>query len=82
VHDAAAEGLADALVAQADAQDGIWPAKRLMVGTEMPASLGVQGPGEMTMRSGCKAATSATLSSSLRLTTTSSPSSPKYCTRL
>ena len=32
----------------------------------MPASCGVQGPGEMRMRSGCRASTSAGVSSSLR----------------
>ena len=30
------------------------PAKRSIAGTEMPASRGVQGPGEMTIRSGCQ----------------------------
>ena len=52
-----AEGLADGLVPQADAQDGHPPGDRWISGTEIPASLGVQGPGEITMRSGAKAAT-------------------------
>jgi hypothetical protein len=47
-----------------------------------PASFGVQGPGEKTMRDGFKAAMPATSIWSLRTVCTSSPSSPKYCTRL
>jgi hypothetical protein len=43
---------------------------------------GEQGPGEITMRSGFIAAISLSVIASLRNTFTSSPSSPKYCTRL
>jgi hypothetical protein len=48
----------------------------------MPASAGEQGPGETTMRAGFIAAISFSVIASLRNTLTSSPSSPKYCTRL
>jgi hypothetical protein len=61
---------------------GILPANSLISGTEMPASFGVQGPGDTTMRSGASRSISASEISSLRNTRTSSPSSPKYCTRL
>ena len=50
--------------------------------TDTPASFGVHGPGEMTIRSGFSASICATVSSSLRTTRTSSPSSCRYCTRL
>ncbi len=40
------------------------------------------GPGEMTMPSACRASSSETLSTSLRTTSTSAPSSPRYWTRL
>jgi hypothetical protein len=58
------------------------PANSLIAATEMPASAGEQGPGEITMRSGFIAAISSRVIASLRNTFTSSPSSPKYCTRL
>ena len=47
-----------------------------------PASAGVQGPGEMTIASGVSAAISSTVMASLRYTRGSSPSSPRYWTRL
>ena len=53
-----------------------------MTSLEMPASFGVHGPGEMTTASGFSASISATVISSLRFTTGSAPSSPKYWTRL
>src|SRR5712692_5448868 len=49
---------------------------------EMPAWRGVPGPGEMTTATGFMPVTSASETSSLRRTTTSSPSSDRYCTRL
>ena len=61
---------------------GSLPAKAWITGTEMPASAGEQGPGETQMRSGRIAAISSSVIWSLRATRTSSPSSPKYCTRL
>ena len=49
--DIAAELLADGLVAEADAEDGFaLPAKVFMMSRLTPASLGVQGPGEMRIR--------------------------------
>ncbi len=60
---------------------GITPAKRRIVSIEMPASFGVHGPGEITIRAGASWATPSTVSASLRSTRTSSPSSPKYCAR-
>ena len=46
-----------------------------------PASAGVQGPGEISTRSGARAATWSTLRVSLRATSTSAPSSPAIATR-
>jgi hypothetical protein len=73
---------ADRLVPQADAQD------RQLAG-EVPDRLDRDarfrrraGPGEITSRSGLRAAISSTVISSLRNTSTSAPSSPKYWTRL
>ena len=61
---------------------GMVPAKRWMRGTEMPASRGVRGPGEMTTPSGRSAATSSRVIASLRRTSRTPPSSPRYWTRL
>jgi hypothetical protein len=47
----------------------------------MPASLGVQGPGESTMASGGEARTSSAVSASLRTTSTEVASGPSRCTR-
>jgi len=58
------------------------PAWASMAGTHTPASAGEHGPGESTTRSGASAPMPSTSISSLRTTRTSSPSSPKYCTRL
>jgi hypothetical protein len=41
-----------------------------MSGTEMPASFGVHGPGEMTIAAGAIRATSSTVTASLRTTST------------
>jgi hypothetical protein len=76
--DLAAEGLADGLVAKADAEKGdAGLAAALVSGRQIPAAAGSQGPGERTMTSGCRAMTSCTSSASFRLTTTSAPSSPR-----
>ena len=86
--DLGAEGCADGLVAEADAERGICSAagscaRRWMSGIRMPASCGVQGPGESRMREGRRAMMSSGVSSSLRFTVISfSPSSPMYWTRL
>jgi len=53
-----------------------------MSGTEIPASAGVHGPGEMTIRSGAIASISSSVIWSLRATTTSAPSSERYWKRL
>ena len=50
---------------------GTRPAKRRITSSETPASFGVQGPGESTMRSGASASISSTDISSLRTTFTS-----------
>ena len=47
----------------------------------MPASFGVHGPGEITMCDGRLAAISSSVIASLRWTSISSPSSPRYWTR-
>ena len=52
-HDLAAEGLADGLVAQADAQDRDLARRSVLITSRlMPASFGVHGPGEITMCDG------------------------------
>ncbi len=56
--------------------------KRRMASTEMPASFGVHGPGETTMRSGAFSNRASTEAASLRTTSSSAPSSPRYWTRL
>ncbi len=61
---------------------GIFPAYVLMTSRLIPASFGVQGPGEMTRCEGASAAISAAGISSLRTTRTSCPISPRYWTRL
>ena len=43
----------------------------------MPASFGVQGPGESTIASGSRESASSTVILSLRTTTGSAPSSPR-----
>ena len=48
----------------------------------MPASLGVQGPGETTRCVGAAASISARFTLSLRFTVIVAPSSPRYWTRL
>ncbi len=48
----------------------------------MPASFGVQGPGESTIASGCRAMASATVSLSLRTTSQRPPTSPRKWYRL
>jgi len=58
------------------------PAQAAITGIEIPASSGVQGPGEMTIFSGASSATACTAISSLRTTCTSAPSSQRYCTTL
>jgi len=61
---------------------GMSPVKRWIVGTDTPASRGVQGPGEITIASGRSAAISSRVTASLRRTSRSAPSSPRYWTRL
>ena len=55
---------------------GISPAKRRMAATEMPASAGVHGPGEMSSRSGRRAASLSTVMASLRNTRISGACQP------
>ena len=49
-----------------------------MTSLEMPASRGVQGPGETTMPEGTRAVISSSVIRSLRTTLTSAPSSQRY----
>ena len=56
---------------------GTAPESSRMAGSEMPASAGVQGPGEITIASGARARMPATSRASLRATRTVSPSSSK-----
>jgi hypothetical protein len=53
-----------------------------MTAIVMPASSGRPGPGEMTIAAGPAAAISPTVTSSFRFTQISTPSSPRYWTRL
>jgi hypothetical protein len=55
--------------------------KRRMTSTEIPASSGRPGPGEMTMCVGCRPAISSRVISSFRRTSGGAPSSPKYWAR-
>ena len=48
----------------------------------MPASEGVQGPGEMMIAWGASAIASSAVRVSFRWTTGDTPSSPTYCTML
>ena len=80
--DPAAVDVADDLVAEADAEDGqLGPEVADDVDRE-PGVAGCPGPGEITTPSGSRARTSATVPASLRHTTVSAPSSPRYWTRL
>ena len=77
-HDVAAKGLPDGLMAKADAQQGNARLGAASVsGRQIPAEAGSQGPGDSTMLDGRRAITACTSSASLRLTTTSAPSSPR-----
>ena len=59
--DVRAEAVPDALVAQADAQQGILGPNRATTSLEIPASRGVQGPGEMISRLGPAASISSSV---------------------
>ena len=61
---------------------GIFPVKYLITSSEIPASFGVHGPGDMTINSGEISSISLIEISSLRTVFTSWPNSPKYWTRL
>ena len=78
----AAVGLADALVAQAHAEDGDLPGQLGHHAMLTPPSSGRPGPGEITTASGAAARMPATSMASLRNTTGSAPSSPSSWTRL
>src|SRR6185437_15533067 len=57
---------------------GTRPEKRLISSSDIPASAGRPGPGEIRMRLGRFDSISSAVISSLRRTTTSPPSSPRY----
>ena len=82
--DLAAERLRERLVAEADAErrDRRPRGSARIASTEMPASSGVHGPGETTTRSEPRSSSSSTSRASLRTTSSSAPSSPRYWTRL
>ena len=68
-HHAAPVGRADRLVAEADAEDrNGGPESADRPSTEIPASAGVQGPGEMMMWLGARAAISSSVTASFRRT--------------
>src|SRR5438477_8657630 len=69
----------DALVSKTNTEDRNFCTKDTTTSLLIPASRGVHGPGEIQIRSGARAEICASEISSLRLTTTSQPSSPKYC---
>jgi hypothetical protein len=53
-----------------------------MASRETPASLGVQGPGEIRRPSGGRSTMALAVTASLRTTRVRAPSSPRYWTRL
>ena len=57
-------------------------AKVRIASTDTPASAGVHGPGDTTTLSGARPTRSVVAAASLRTTSTSAPSSPRYWTRL
>ena len=59
-------------------RSGTTPAAARIRSIEIPASAGVHGPGETTIRSAPIARQSSTLASSLRTTSTVAPSSERY----
>ena len=81
-HDLSPVGLSYSLVTEADAEHRDPSGAFSITPSEIPASFGVQGPGETTILSGWSAGISSGESSSLRRTTTSALSSPRYWTRL
>ena len=52
-----------------------------MTSSEMPASFGCPGPGEISTPSGWRSAIASTVTASLRTTSSSAPSEPRYWTR-
>ena len=70
--------LPDVLQVDADTADG----EIMGMSHRTRPIFGVQGPGEMTMRSGWSVFIASSVISSLRFTSGSAPSSPKYWTRL
>ncbi|CSC17726.1 Uncharacterised protein [Vibrio cholerae] len=61
---------------------GSWPANASIAASEIPASLGVHGPGEITKCVGASARIPSRSISSLRTTLTCAPNSQKYWYRL
>jgi hypothetical protein len=61
---------------------GVVGPNRRTTSTDTPASAGVHGPGEITIRSGASSRICSTDSSSFLRTSISAPNSPRYCTRL
>src|SRR5438309_3352581 len=80
--DFSAIGFGDALMSQHTPRIGVRAPNARMTSLLIPASRGVHGPGEMQIRSGASALISLNEIASFRLTTSSQPSSPKYCARL
>jgi hypothetical protein len=71
----------DGLVPEADAEQGTPSSSQVpTISTLTPASSGVPGPGDSSTPSKPRASPGVT--SSLRRTTVSAPSWPRYCTRL
>ena len=61
---------------------GVVGPSRSISASDTPASFGVHGPGEITIRCGASRSICSTVSASLRSTRTSAPSSCRYWTRL
>ena len=81
-HDFSAICFGDALMSQANTQNrNPWPNAR-MTSLLMPASRGVHGPGKCRYAPELSARFHSIEIASFRLTTSSHPSSPKYCARL
>ena len=77
-----ADSRARAVLVSAAILPAMQAAVRIPSESEIPASLGVHGPGEMRMASGRRARIPSRSIPSFLKTSTLAPSSPRYCTRL
>lgn len=69
-----AENASNTLMPEAHTENGVPPESSRAMSKDIPASLGVRGPGEITIALGLSLITSATLTSSFLTTSVDSPS--------